>query len=256
MFQDKSIPLYYQLETILRKQILSGELSEEDLFPTEETLAKEYGVSRITVRQALASLERDGLLIRKRGKGTFVSDASKRKIYFDPLKFTGSLQDLTGIGVRTEIKVLDFRKINAPLFVTDRLKLPKNMDFIKIERLRLAEGYPYCYILNYVPFDIGNKINPDNLLSRALLKIIEEDFGLYLAKAIQTFEATIADPQVAPLLEVRIGDPLLKIERVVFGINEEPIEFVSILYRADKYLFKIALKREKAHGHLDWKIIQ
>ena len=79
---------------------------------------------------------------------------------------------------------------------------------------------------------------------------------MYLAKAIQTFEATIADPQVAPLLEVRIGDPLLKIERVVFGINEEPIEFVSILYRADKYLFKIALKREKAHGHLDWKIIQ
>ena len=74
MLRDKAIPLYYQLETILRRKILSGDYKPDTPLPSEDMLAEEYQVSRITVRQALASLEQDGLVLRQRGKGTFVSE--------------------------------------------------------------------------------------------------------------------------------------------------------------------------------------
>jgi GntR family transcriptional regulator len=151
-------------------------------------------------------------------------------------------------------KVLNFQVTRAPEYVLDCLKLPQSIDTIRIERLRLAEGYPYCYILNYLPLSIGQKIQPDTLLVKPLLKIIEDDIGINLTKAVQIFEATIADSQVAPLLEVRVGYPLLKIERTTFDGEEKPIEFVSILYRADKYLFRIKLKREKTKNS-NWNLV-
>jgi len=251
MFKNEVIPLYYQLETIIRRSILSGEMAPGDALPSEEAFAREYGVSRITIRQALSSLEKDGLIVRKRGKGTFIS---KKRIFFNPFKFTGSLEDLTCIGIKTSTKVIDFRLTRVPESVMDRLRLPRGIEVVRIERLRLAEGYPYCYILNYLPLDIGQKIQPDALTVKPLLKILKDDLGIYLAEAVQTFEATIADTQVAPLLEIRVGEPLLKIERTAFDANQKPIEHVSILYRADKYLFRIELKREKANNSSHWNL--
>jgi len=251
LFRNKVIPLYYQLETILRKSILSAEMAPGDALPSEEAFTREYGVSRITVRQALFSLERDGLIVRKRGKGTFVT---KKRIFIDPLKFSGSIEDLTCIGIKTSTKVIDFRVTRVPESVMDHLKLPQSADVVRIERLRLAEAFPYCYVLNYLPLNIGQKIQPDALNVKPLLKILEDDLGVYLAAAVQTFEAIIADTQVASLLEVRVGEPLLKIERTIFDADRKPIEWVSIVYRADKYLFRINLKREKTSYSTNWNL--
>jgi len=108
MLRDKAIPLYYQLETILRKKITSGDFPPEAPLPSEEMLAAEYGVSRITVRQALSYLEKDGYVLRQRGKGTFVTDKISG---LDLPRFSGSIEDLILMGIRTNTKVLDFRWI-------------------------------------------------------------------------------------------------------------------------------------------------
>jgi GntR family transcriptional regulator len=100
-----AIPLYHQIEMSLRRKILSGEILKGALLPSEMALAEEYQVSRITVRQALANLDKDGLVARKRGKGNFVA---KDGIEIQAPKFTGSLQDLVPAGIKTKVKLLDF----------------------------------------------------------------------------------------------------------------------------------------------------
>lgn len=236
MFKDQAVPLYYQLETLLRKKILAGELEPGATLPILDSLAKEYEVSRITVRQALSALERDGLIVRKRGKGTFVSEnPASLKLP----KLTGSVDDLIARGMEIQTKVLDFRWIDAPGNVADCLGLPKRTSVLRIERLRFVKGSPLSYIVNYLPRDIGQRIQRDDLLVKPLLKILNDDLGIKLAKANQKIEADIADTYVAPLLDVRVGDPLLKIERTAFDQNQRVVEWVSIWYRADRYFYRV-----------------
>jgi len=239
---DKVIPLYYQLDTIFRRKILSGEYEAGASLPSEDAIAEEYGVSRITVRQAFSSLEKDGLVIRRRGKGTFVS---VKPPIVEPAKLTGSIEDLISIAMRSTTKVIDFSSTQVAKKVTDSLGLPERTEVVRIERLQLSKGSPFSHILNYLPPTIGQKIQPDDLLTKPLLKILEDDLGIDLAEATQRIEATLADSYVAPLLEIRVGDPLLKVERTLFDSSHKVVECVSVLYRADRYFYAVRLERRE-----------
>ena len=252
MLKNEAIPLYYQLETILRKKISSGELAQGGLLPSEEALTKEYKLSRITVRQALSSLEGDGLILRKRGKGTFVS---KKHTYLESPKFTGFIEDLISMGIRTKSKILDISMVVGPQNIQEHLKLEVGTQLFRIEKIRLVEESPFSYVLNYLPPDIGQKIKTEDLINKPLLMILEDDLGIKATEAVQSIEATIADTQVAPLMEIRVGDPLLKVERTVFDVNYNPIEYVSTLYRADKYFYTVNLKRKRSDSSVGWKAI-
>ena len=242
MLTDKIIPLYYQLDTIFRRKILSGEFAAGASLPSEDAIGEEYGVSRITVRQALSSLEKDGLIIRKRGKGTFVS--AKPPI-IEPAKLTGSIEDLISIAMRSTTKIIDFSLTQVAKKVTDSLGLPERTEVVRIERVQSSKGSPFSYVLNYLPPTIGQKIQPDDLLTKPLLKILQDDLSIDLTEATQRIEAAIADSYIAPLLKIRVGDPLLKIERTVFDSGHKAVEHVSVLYRADRYFYAVRLERTK-----------
>ncbi len=139
MRRDKAIPLYYQLETVLRKKILSGDCAPETPLPSEDALAQEYSVSRITVRQALASLEQDGLVVRQRGKGTFVSKEAQA---VELPRFTGSIEDLMLMGLRTATQVLEFVWIDPPEHIRRRLDLDGEK-VLRIEKVRRLQGAPF-----------------------------------------------------------------------------------------------------------------
>jgi GntR family transcriptional regulator len=251
MLKDKGIPLYYQVETVLRNKIFSGELPPAFTLPSEDALAQEYQVSRITIRQALSLLEKDGLVIRKRGKGTFVSEGVA--IPESP-KWNGSIEDLILMGIKTTTELLDLSKIDPPEIIKQRLKLTDGQ-VVRIEKIRLVEQSPFSYVINYLPLEIGRKINSDDLAIKPLLMILEDNLGVVAARAEQTVEATIADSRVASLLDIRVGDPLLKVERVVYDPNQRPIEYVSVLYRADKYFFTVKLKRKRSKKSVGWQTV-
>ncbi|MFH1123243.1 MAG: UTRA domain-containing protein, partial [Pseudomonadota bacterium] len=103
--------------------------------------------------------------------------------------------------------------------------------------------------------DIGEKINMDRLKIKPLLMVLEEDLGIRVNGADQTIEATVADALVAPLLDIRVGDPLLKVERTVYDVKGKPVEYVSVLYRADKYLFNVKLKRKRSKDSVGWRAV-
>ena len=252
MLKDKGIPLYYQVETVLRNKILSGELPLAFTLPSEDALAEQYQVSRITIRQALSLLEKDGLVIRKRGKGTFVSEGVA--IPESP-KWNGSIEDLILMGIKTKTEVLEMSNIDPPEMVRDRLKLTGDAQVLRIEKIRSVEQSPFSYVLNYLHSDIGKDIHSEDLTLKPLLMILEENLGLVAARAKQTVEATIADSRVASLLDIRVGDPLLKVERVVYDPYKRPIEYVSVLYRADKYFFTVKLKRKRSKKSVGWQTV-
>ena len=249
MLRDKAIPLYYQLETILRKKISSGDFSPESPLPSEEMLAAEYEVSRITVRQALASLEKDGYVLRQRGKGTFVSD---KVTGLDLPRFSGSIEDLILMGIRTHTKVLDTSWIEPPEVIRERLNLDEDMKVLRIEKVRDIEGTPFSHVYNYLPPDIGERLPTEMVTVKPMLMILEDELGIRATEADQSVEATIADAEQASILDIRVGDPLLKAERTVYDNKNQPVEYVSVVYRADKYAFTMKLKRKRTKKSAGW----
>jgi GntR family transcriptional regulator len=248
MLRDKTIPLYYQLETILRRKILSGELAPHSLLPSEESLAVEYSVSRITVRQALGTLEKDGLILRQRGRGTFVSEKAKQ---FDPQRFIGSIEDLLMMNTRTTFEVLSSVWTDPPKDIKERL----SGKVLQVQKLRKINNEPFSHVYNYLPLEIGEKLPMDLIATKPMLMILEENLGIRPVEADQVVSASLADAEIAGILRIRAGDPLLKAQRVVYDENGRIVEFVHVLYRADKYSFAMKLKRNKTGGKMKWNPI-
>ena len=197
-------------------------------------------------------LEKDGLVVRQRGKGTFVSEGVKA---YESAKLTGSMEDLILMGVQTSTKILDMSWIESPQSVKERLGLEDASQVLRIEKIRLVEKEPFSYVINYLPQKIGQKIKAEDLTLKPLLMVLEENLGIRPDEADQTIEATIADAHVAPLLDIRVGDPLLKVERTVFDVKSRPVECVFVLYRADKYFFNVKLKRTRSKNSIGWKAV-
>ena len=162
----------------------------------------------------------------------------------DSPKFSGSMEDMLGMGIKTKVKVLDMSRVDPPQAIRRLLDLDQGQEVVKIEKLRLVEKSPFSYVINYLPQEYGARIESADLSLKPLLMILEEELGLKADEAVQSIEATTADAQTAKILEVWIGAPLLKVERTVFDKKGGPIEHVSVLYRADKYKFTVKLRRE------------
>jgi GntR family transcriptional regulator len=245
-FASEKIPLYYQLENLLREKITSGSFAPGEQLPTESDLIEQYNVSRITVRQALSALADEGLIERQQGRGTFVAQRKTRKRKFaEATHLTGSLDELIEMGSDTPVKMLEFNRIEANKQEAELLQVKTGSPIYVLKRLRMQEGKPYGLIFNYLPEEIGDQLTEEQLNSGKILRTIESKFGFHLDEARQEIKAELADPYVASLLGVRVGSALLSIERTVFTDEGKPVEFVHTLYRSDLYGFSVRLKREK-----------
>ena len=245
-FVSSRIPLYYQLENVLREKITSGAFESGEQMPTESDLIKQYGVSRITVRQALQSLTDEGLIERQQGRGTFISNRKSRKKRFSgTIHLTGSLDELIAMGMETPVKVLEMNRVEADQHEAELLEIKVGTPLYRLKRLRLNDGKPFGLIINYLPDDIGSALTMAELSSGALLHTMETKLGLNLDNAMQEIHAELADPYVAKLLDVRVGTALLSIERTVYTNENRPVEFVHTLYRSDLYGYSVKLVRDK-----------
>ncbi len=244
-FVTNRVPLYYQLEHMLREKINSGAFVPGDRLPTESDLIEQYSVSRITVRQALATLADDGLIERRQGRGTFVAERRTRKKTFEgTIHLTGSLDELIQMGLNTPVKLLEMNQVKASAHEAEILKVKPGAPIYHLKRLRERDGKPFSLIVNKLPEDIGAQLTREELESGALLQVLETKLGLKLHDARQMIRAELADPYVASLLEVRIGSPLLSIERTVYAEDGRPVEYVYTLYRSDLYSYSVYLTRD------------
>jgi len=174
-FPNRSIPLYYQLEHILRARIESGEVLPGQRLPTEQELSRDYRLSRATVRQAMAALVSEGLLYRRQGKGTFVTDQAQQ---VRSVKLTGFTEDLFHQGHRPEVQVLESLRAPAPDRVAHQLHLAPGAEVVRFKRLRRAAGNVLSVVINHVLPEYGEKITAQDLLRLGVIDgIISEPIG-------------------------------------------------------------------------------
>jgi GntR family transcriptional regulator len=155
------------------------------------------------------------------------------------------------MGKRTKTKVIESAWIDPPDIIRERLKV-KDGKVLRIEKIRHIEGDPFSHVFNYLPPELGNNLPMDLVKSKPMLMILEDELGVRANEAEQSVEATIADATDASLLDIRVGDPLLKAERTVYDVKGNPVEYVSVVYRADKYTFTMKLKRKRTDKSAGW----
>lgn len=243
-FVSERVPLYYQLANVLRDQIITGQLVPGDRLPTEAELVEAYGVSRVTVRQALQNLEAEGLIRRKVGRGTFVTEHARKTA---PLSMAGSLNDLISMGLATRVKVIDLQTVRATESLARILQIEPGSLVTRCTRLRFHDSQPFSHIVTELPDAIARRFSRSDW-NGSILQVLEHKLNIPVRDAQQTIRATLADTSLARLLDTRIGAPLLAVERVVLTDDGVPVERVHTHYRSDLYSLTIHLNRKSDTG--------
>ena len=237
-FPNRSIPLYYQLEHILRARIESGEVLPGQRLPTEQELSRDYRLSRATVRQAMAALVSEGLLYRRQGKGTFVTDQAQQ---VRSVKLTGFTEDLFHQGHRPEVQVLESLRAPAPDRVAHQLHLAPGAEVVRFKRLRRAAGKVLSVVINHVLPEYGEKITAQDLAQHTMLRLLQEKVQVPLGTVRHAAEAVRADGEIAHLLEIYPLEPVLYIESLVRSAEGQPVQVADSYFRADRYRYTVEL---------------
>jgi len=224
------IHAYQRIQGKIRKIIEAGELRPGDAVPSERELARVHDVSLMTARHALASLEEQGTVERRRGVGTFVATP---KIHFNKL-----MSYTEQMGSRSLIpcsKVLLARIIDDEHEVNARLALSPNSRVVKIERLRHASGEPFALETCYLSAAQFSGLLTAPLHRESLFATLERDYNVELGYADEEVDSTAADPRTAELLGVPKLEPLLRIRQVIYSTKGVVILYVLGLYRSDRH---------------------
>jgi GntR family transcriptional regulator len=247
------IPIYYQIKRTIKGRIINKEYLPEEKIPSDNELAKEFNVSRLTVRHAISQLVQEGFLKTKRGEGTIVVDNKKLSNSFN-FEFVGFMSDLISDEVaKIKIKSVVVNRISPTKIVREKLQLGEDTkEVIQIKRVRYLKGKPFSYATNYVPIDIGSKINEKDLYERPLMHILEKDCGVKFTEAVQTIEASFADQETAEKLEVESGAPILVVERILFNEDKKPVEIFCSANIGEKYKFTVRFKKIRKKNQDQW----
>lgn len=237
--KNSPIPIYHQLEEHIRELIEAGQLIPGDALPSEREYAELYGISRMTVRQAITNLVNDQLLYRIKGKGTFVMEKKYAKNTKGLTSFTEEMNDM---GMKASTKLLDFKIIPANPMLANELGVLENSRVYSIKRIRLAEDIPMALETTYISADLIKGITA-RIAKRSLYDYIENTLQLKISNSSQVVEASIANPEELVHLEIPKNSPVLSIKQTAYLVNQTVLEVVTSSYRADRYKFMVDLKR-------------
>ncbi|NIM94000.1 MAG: UTRA domain-containing protein [Anaerolineales bacterium] len=226
------VPLYQQLYEILRGKISRGEWTSGDMIPPESELIEQYEVSRATVRQVLDMLVNEDLIYRQRGRGTFIAHPTMKQGLTRIISFT---EDMQQRGYQPGTKICFSGIIPAPDDIAAKLEISPGEELARLERLRLADGEPMSLEQSNLVHRYCPGILKGDYAEEPLRRALERDYGIRLVSANQVIRAVSASKEVAELLSVQTGSPLLFIERVTYSHQRIPVEFLRIHYRADRY---------------------
>ena len=230
--RNDATPLHVQISEALRLLIETTKLKAGENFPSERELAESYGVSRMTVRQALQGLRHEGLIYRERGVGTFVSS---RKIDVHTRNLGGFSDEMLALGIKPSSRVLRLNCEIADEQITGDLDLEAGERVFRLERLRLADGEPMAFEVTCLPEKLCPELDKWNLTENSLYRILTENYNLQINHAAENLEAAAAAKFTAKQLGIKTGTPVLVVHRVVFSESNQPIESAHTTYRADRY---------------------
>jgi GntR family transcriptional regulator len=234
------LPKYYEV----KKELLefTSAMSPGSPVPPERELARRYGTSRTTVRQALAELVIEGRLLRMQGKGTFVA---KPKVA-QPLELASYTEGLREHGLHPQTKILEIGYVTADEHLATLLGIRPGARTLRLHRLRLADGEPMSIDTSHLPAKRFPGLRRQLERHASLYETLRTNYGIQLTEAEETIETVIADPHDASLLGVDPGLPLLLLSRHAIDSTGQPVEWAQSWYRGDRYKFITRLRRTPA----------
>lgn len=231
-------PAYQKIQRAIQQKIERGKLRPGDAVPSERQLARDYGVSLMTARSALSGLERQGVVERRRGAGTFVAVP---KVNYNELVSTTEL--MAGRGFSVSSRVLCAKTVEDQAEIAAMLGAAGDSRLVKIERLRQVEREPLALETSYLPANRFGDLTTNGLERGSLFSTLASRYQTQIAYADEEVDATGADKRAAKLLGVPEGAPVLRIRQVIYSTQGHPILYVLGLYRSDRH--KLLIRRSR-----------
>lgn len=235
-------PLYMQLKEIIRRDIENGVYARHETIPAEIVFQNEYGVSRITVRQAISSLEQEGYVERSRGRGTQV--IWRKGIEEDVNKLISLTEEFEQQGHEIDTPYVHVSREVPPVAVQNAFESEE--ECLRIDRLRTADGEPIVYFRTWIPHTLNFPSDAGSYRG-SLYGLYETITGAQPALAHDVLYSDLAHGEVAEKLGVPEGSPLLVRQRMGFDARNDQVEFTISYFRGDRYRYHIDLSNR--HGH-------
>jgi len=237
---EASVPLHIQIREAIRRKVRDGELIDESgRLMTEAELGRHFGVSRITIRNAISPLVTEGMFARTRGRGTFLRSNQPENWVGRLMGFSETIRDAS---YQAGAKVPQQGMTNR--HDADVRKQLQERAVWHLKRLRFADDTPIAIEHAFYPPDIGLELEKRDLISIIMYRVFEEELGHSIKEAKQTIGASLADSTSAKLLGVKAGSPLLAIERLTLGSEGRPLELLRAVYLPDYFRLSISLTRQ------------
>lgn len=229
----KPAPLYQQIYLLFRDRIEAGTLAFDCQLPTEEQLASQLAVSRITIKRAMNELASNGYVTRSPRTGTRVTFSATPPVRGG---YTTPMEHLRRLGFSTDVKLRKIEYIKADARIAGALFVPLGTPIQRVERVRYLEGAPFSQVENHTPADIARQIPEEQLEQRAFTAMLA-DAGYKIASVDQTILARVAEGEMARALMLANGAPVLTIQRALHDAAGRTIQFTVVNYRADRYQY-------------------
>jgi GntR family transcriptional regulator len=233
-----AVALHHQIKEDLFLHLRSERFAPGLALPSEAMLCEHYGVSRGTLRRAIADLVSDGYLERYRGRGTFVSRSKLESGVvgsYSRFNVVGPLLDPGG-------RILLCRRIRAAKDIGTMLGVSAGTSLWMLERVRFTNGKPVSLQTSFLPLELCPGLARQNLAERHLIDVLRDDYGVHLGSAIEYVEPTVADGHAARLLGVRLRTPLFQIERTTYTVGGVIAEYRRAVLRGDVYRYRVELR--------------
>jgi GntR family transcriptional regulator len=238
-------PLYVQIKDTLRAHILDSTYPPHSQMPSEHALCAMFAVSRITVRQALGDLQKEGLVFKLHGKGTFVS---KPKAFQNVTSLQGFAEAMSAMGYEIVNQLRAFRMVKANRHIASKLNVPEGASVAEIHRVRLLNREPVSLEITWVPEALGKRLANADLATRDIFLILENDCGVPLGHADVSIDAILADDDIVDALRVEEGSPVLRIERTTHDARGTPVDYEYLYFRGDAFQYRLRVDRAKARS--------
>jgi len=238
--QDSFVPYYVQVAETIKNRILSGYYREGEPIPSYRKLEKEFKISNATVRKAIDLLVQEGWISKRRGLGTNVKTTRIDKIVWE---LSGNLQRLRDSSRHIELKteVLQIENIPCPEVIGKILALDTSGEIWRMRKIRKLGDTVMSYYISYTDLNTGQKIDKESAEKMKFADLLREKCGIKLAKLEQKLEASTAELDLAKILKVSFGFPILYVENVYYADNERPVALTQIYYPGDRNVYRATI---------------
>ncbi len=241
--RQSAVPLFHQLTEQLRgfvrRQVYEGHLKAGDFFTTERALCKRFGVSTITAKRVLDDLEAEGVLVRHRGRGTFVAHQRFSQVLDHFYRFADATQQQ---GLKTSWKNLSLKVVPADVRTTHLLELEPSDQVLELERLRSVNDEPVFLHTSFLPLKLFPGIEREDHQAVALYDLLGQKYNVHPARCRDTFEPVLLHKRAAELLGVPVRSAGMLIERVAYTSSGQPVEFSHGVIRGDRCRLTVDLR--------------